>query len=86
MGDQIDEQAVTMLNSLANRIVGLNRSELAAAGYSIDVSPASIVHSVGMKITTLGTQQVVATLDSPFGPIMIRIVLREPPVDEELAA
>jgi hypothetical protein len=44
------------------------------------------VRPAGIRITTLGITQVVATLDSQLGPIIVHVVLRETPVEDQLAA
>ena len=82
----INKDGVQKLNSLANRILSVARGELQANGCSIDVWPASLVQPIGLRITTLGAQQVVATLNSQIGPIVVHVVLRETPVEDELAA
>lgn len=82
----IDQRALRILNTLVDRISGLARVELAAAGYSVDISPASTVQPIGMRITTLGVPQVVATLQSKRGPVVVHVVLREAPDRDALAA
>lgn len=82
----IDERALRILNKLVERIVGFARAEFAAAGYSMDVSPASTVQPAGMRITTLGFPQIVATLRSEHGPVVVHVALRETGNRDALAA
>lgn len=82
----IDQQGVRILNSLIDRIVHVAGGELQASGYSVDVWPASTVQPSGLRITTLGVPQVVATLNSQRGAIVVHVVLRETPFEDELAA
>ncbi len=82
----INRPGLRILNMLVDRIVALALSELVASGYFIDVHPASTVQPAGMKITTLGVQQIVATLESRHGPVIVHFVLREAQADDALAA
>jgi CheY-specific phosphatase CheX len=82
----IDQKGIRTLNSLVDRIIHVAHGELQSDGISIDVWPASTVQPEGMRITTLGVSQVVATLNSQLGPIVVHVVLRETPIEEELAA
>ncbi|MDP6822525.1 MAG: hypothetical protein QF554_04460 [Dehalococcoidia bacterium] len=82
----INQPGLRILNMLADRIVALARSELGASGYFIDVHPAATVQPAGMKITTLGVRQVVATLEGRHGPIVVHVVLREAQAVDAIAA
>ena len=81
-----DQNGIRVLNALADRVVQFASAELQTSGSSIKLWPASTVHPAGMRITTLGVSQVVTTLNSQLGPIVVHIVLRDTPVEEELAA
>jgi CheY-specific phosphatase CheX len=82
----IDDHSVQFLNSMANRIIASTCAELAIADCSFEVLPASTVRSSGMRITTNGTPQVIATLSSEHGLVVVHVVLRDPEADKTLAA
>ncbi|MDA1258324.1 MAG: chemotaxis protein CheX [Chloroflexi bacterium] len=82
----INEKAIRVMNTLVNRIADAARRDFEAAGYIVHLSPASTVQPVGTRITTLGVPQIVATLQSKRGPIMVHVSLREVPERGALAA
>ena len=82
----IDQSGILILNKIADRILGVTRSDLGKRGHSIDVSSASTLYPAGMKITTLGMPQSVATMRSRIGPVMVHVVLGETSVVNGVAA
>ncbi len=82
----IDDRALRVLNRIVERIVGHARDELAASGFNVDITSASIVQPAGTRITTLGAPHVVAILQSKRGPVVVHIVLRDTPQRRALAA
>jgi len=82
----IDDHSVQFLNSMANRIIASTCAKLAILHCSLEMLPASTVRSSGMRITTLGTSEVIATLSSGHGPVVAHVVLRNPEVEKALAA
>ncbi|MDP6822524.1 MAG: chemotaxis protein CheX [Dehalococcoidia bacterium] len=82
----VDAESLLVLNTLVGRIGDHIRGEFAAAGFSVEISPASTVQPAGTKITTRGIPQIVANLKSEFGPIYAHVSLRKAVVETPLAA
>ncbi|MBT3941414.1 MAG: hypothetical protein HOC77_09540 [Chloroflexi bacterium] len=79
----IGQAGLSALHNVADRIVVVARADLAKYGYSIDVSPSSTVYPMGMKITTHGVPQAVATLKCRYGAVAVHVVLQESPQQNE---
>ncbi len=77
----INSESLLVLNTLIGRIGDHVRGEFAAAGFRVDISPASTVQPAGVRITTRGIPQIVAALNSEIGPIHAHVSLRKAAVD-----
>lgn len=78
----INAESIHVLNTLITQVGDRASSELGAVGYDVEISPASTVQPVGMKIATHGIPQIVARLECESGPISAHVSLQEP-VDED---
>ncbi len=75
--DQLDEMALSAIGELANIITGNATIQLAAAGYSCDISPPVILQPKGLEIRATTGIQINVRFDSALGPVGIRVGLSE---------
>ena len=80
----MDQMALSALGELANMITGNAAIGLAGAGFSMNLTPPTLIQPKGSKFTTLGCPQIVVQLEIDCGPFLVRISLREN--EDQLAA
>lgn len=72
-----DPMALSALGEIANVITGNAATQLAASGYSCDISPPVILEPVGATLTVGVPKQIQVTFESEMGILRVRIGLAE---------
>ena len=75
--DAHDPMALSALGEIANVITGNAATELAANGYSCDISPPMILEPSGSTLTSTIPRQILVTFKSELGLLTARIGLTE---------
>ena len=73
--DARDPMAVSALGEIANVITGNAATELAANGYTCDISPPVIIEPRGSTLTSTVPEQIIVTFKSDIGLLSARIGL-----------
>lgn len=74
---ELDDIGLSALGEIANMITGNAATQLAAAGYTCDISPPVIIEPAGSKFYTPGGKQILVTFGSKLGNLSVRISLNE---------
>ncbi|MAG35942.1 MAG: chemotaxis protein CheX [Dehalococcoidia bacterium] len=74
---EFDELAESGIAELGNVITGRATALLEEAGLNSDISPPTIVHGAGTRLSTLDLARLVIPLTTEVGPIEIDVALRE---------
>ncbi len=73
-----DGLAASAIAELGNMISGNAASILSSAGYSVDITPPTIIRGTNVKVTTLNVPALVIPLDLPdIGAFEVNVSLRE---------
>jgi len=73
--EEIDEMASSALSELANMITGNATTHFEGNGYQCDITPPSLIHGMGVQITTL-CPALVVPVSTQFGKVEINVALR----------
>ncbi len=73
--DAREPMAVSALGEIANVITGNAATELAANGYTCDISPPVIIEPRGSTLTSTVPEQIIVTFKSDIGLLSARIGL-----------
>jgi chemotaxis protein CheX len=84
--DARDPMALSALGEIANVITGNAATELAANGFTCDISPPVIIEPRGSTLTSTVLKQILVTFKSELGLLTARIGLSENARYEEKAA
>ncbi len=84
--DTRDPMALSALGEIANVITGNAATQLAASGYSCDISPPVILEPVGATLTAGVPKQIQVTFESEMGILRVRIGLAESTREQKEAA
>ncbi|MDA1282922.1 MAG: chemotaxis protein CheX [Chloroflexi bacterium] len=84
--DARDPMALSALGEIANVITGNAATELAANGYTCDISPPVIIEPRGSTLTSTVPKQILVTFKSDLGTLTARIGLSENARYQEPAA
>lgn len=84
--DARDPMALSALGEIANVITGNAATQLAASGYSCDISPPVILEPVGATLTAGVPKQIQVTFESEMGILRVRIGLAENTREQKEAA
>jgi len=84
--DARDPMALSALGEIANVITGNAATELAANGFTCDISPPVIIEPRGSTLTSTVPKQILVTFKSELGVLSARIGLSENARYEEKAA
>ena len=74
---ELDDMGLSALGEIANMITGNAATQLAAAGYTCDISPPVIIEPAGSRFTTPGSKQILVTFGSKLGNLSVRLSLNE---------
>ena len=84
--DSRDPMALSALGEIANVITGNAATELAANGFTCDISPPVIIEPRGSTLTSTVPKQILVTFKSDLGVLTARIGLSENARYQERAA
>lgn len=84
--DARDPMALSALGEIANVITGNAATELAANGFTCDISPPVIIEPRGSTLTSTVPKQILVTFKSDLGLLSARIGLSENARYQEKAA
>jgi chemotaxis protein CheX len=84
--DAHDPMALSALGEIANVITGNAATELAANGFTCDISPPVIIEPRGSTLTSTVPKQILVTFKSELGLLTARIGLSENARYKERAA
>ena len=84
--DARDPMALSALGEIENVITGNAATELAANGYTCDISPPVIIEPRGSTLTSTVPKQILVTFKSDLGTLTARIGLSENARYQEPAA
>ena len=74
---ELDDLGLSALGEIANMITGNAATQLAASGYTCDISPPVIIEPAGSRFTTPSGKQILVTFGSKLGNLNVRISLNE---------
>ena len=74
---KLDDLGLSALGEIANMITGNAATQLAASGYTCDISPPVIIEPAGSRFTTPSGKQILVTFGSKLGNLNVRISLNE---------
>lgn len=75
--DARDPISLSALGEIANVITGNAATQLAASGYTCDISPPVVLEPVGATLTAGVPKQIQVTFESEMGLLRVRIGLTE---------
>jgi chemotaxis protein CheX len=75
--DSFNNLAQSGIAELGNVITGRASMKLSTAGYEANISPPSLIIGRGATISTLDYPRLVVPLETPFGPVLIHLALRQ---------
>ena len=75
--DARDPMALSALGEIANVITGNAATELAANGFTCDISPPVIIEPRGSTLTSTVPKQILVSFKSELGTLTARIGLSE---------
>jgi chemotaxis protein CheX len=76
---EFDSLAQSGVAELGNVITGRATVKLSQAGFTVDISPPTLIHGKGVTISTLDFARVIVPLQSEAGEIIVHLAVRESP-------
>ncbi len=76
---EFDSLAQSGVAEMGNVITGQATIKMSEAGWTVDISPPTLIHGKGVTISTLDFSRVVVPLKTDAGEITVHLAVRESP-------